>query len=261
MQMAQSLPASVFGIWHHLPKIASAGGAAFNKVTKLLLSSSSAISGGISSAPAAAPTTESSLPVERNRQKIETDYGLSAELQRELQPLVLKSMFAENMVGADSEALICLRKGPAGLWGECDDYAGFVKKLAELERERLKRAHAAAAGQDDDAQKEKLRITAYFAETDAMIGKKGQIYFEECWKGSSSSSSSNSSSSRESGGGGGGDDFRDVLNFSAATIPETDHDSVVLSAQVLEQIFVNTGGGGGSGTSRSARASDMNNLT
>lgn len=204
MQMAQALPTSVFGILHHMPKIASASGAAFDKISKLLPSSS-----GLNAAETA--------PLERNRQRIESEYGLSMELQKELQPQTLKAMLGENIVGADSEALCCLRKGPAGLWGECDDCAVFVKKLAELERSRR-------GAEDGGANREKLRIRAYFAETDAMIGKKGQSYMEGCWKGN------------------GGDEFQDVLDFETTTVKETDHDSVVQFVEVLKQIFLSAGG-------------------
>lgn len=203
MQMAKNLPTSVFGVWHHMPKIVSAGGAVFDKISKLLPSSS-----GVNAAE--------TPPLERNRQNIERDYGLPMELQKELQTLTLKAIFSENMVGADSEALCCLRKGPAGLWAECDDYALFVKKLAELERSRR-----AAEG---DGNGERLRVNAYFAETDSMIGKRGQSYMEDCWKGI------------------GGGEFQDVLNFTTTTVKETDHDSVVQSVEVLNQIFLDVGG-------------------
>lgn len=209
MQMAQTLPTSVFGIWHHIPKVVSAGGAAFGKISNLLPSSS-----GLGAAE--------SPPLERNRQRLEDEYGLSLELQNELQPLTFKSILSENTVGADSEALCCLRKGPAGLWGDCDNYMLFVGKLAELERGR--RADEGAVG------REKLRINAYFAETDAMIGKKGQSYMEDCWR------------------GGAGDEFEDLLEFTTTTVKDTDHDSVVQSVEVLKQIFLSAGGAAPTGT-------------
>jgi hypothetical protein len=202
MQMVQYLPTSVFGVWHHIPKFVSASGTALNKIYKLLPSSS-----GVSVAE--------TLPLERNRQKIESDYGLPLELQKELATLTFRSMFSENTVGANSEALQCSRKGPAGLWGDCEDYALFVKKLAGLERSRR--------ADECDGNGEKLRISAYFAESDVLIGKRGQSYMEDCWKG-------------------GGDEFQDVLKFTTATISETDHDSVVQSAEVLKQIFISAGG-------------------
>lgn len=203
MQMVQNLPTSIFGVWHHMPKIASASGTAFDKISKFLPSSS-----GVNAVE--------TPPLERNRQRIERDYGLPEELQKELQAQTLKSMLRENMVGADSEALCCVRKGPAGLWGDCDDYVLFVRKLAELERGRR--------AEDSGGNREKLRISAYFAETDAMIGKRGQSYMEDCWKGS------------------GEGEFQDVLGFTTTTVKETDHDSVVQSVEVLKQIFLDAGG-------------------
>lgn len=203
MKMAQNLPVSVFGIWHHIPKVVSASGTAFNQISSWLPSSS-----GLGAAE--------SPPLERNRQRIESEYGLPVQLQKELQTVSFKSMLSENMVGADSEALCCLRKGPAGLWGDCDDYALFVRRLSELER--------SWKADQVVGRSEKLRISIYFAETDDMIGKKGQTYMENCWKGSE------------------GDEFEDVMDFTTTTVSETDHDSVVQSVEVLEQIFLNAGG-------------------
>ncbi|KAH8775280.1 hypothetical protein F5883DRAFT_545616 [Diaporthe sp. PMI_573] len=203
MKMAQSLPVGVFGLWHHIPKVVMASGAAFNQISNWLPSSS-----GLGAAE--------SPPLQRNRQRIESEYGLPVELQNELQAVHFKSMFSENTVGADSEALCCLRKGPAGLWGDCDDYALFVRKLSELERSRQ--------ADQGNSECQKLRISVYFAETDDMIGKKGQTYMEDCWKGS------------------GGDGFEDVMDFTTTTVSETDHDSVVQSVEVLEQIFLGAGG-------------------
>lgn len=203
MRMAQSLPASVFGIWHHLPKVVSAGGTALSKVASLLPSSS-----GIGATETA--------PLERNRQRVERDYGLAVGVQRELQGLTLRSMVGEDMVGADSEALCCLRKGPAGLWGDCEDYAVFVRELlVGLERSR----------REGGGGGEMLRVCAYFAESDAMIGKRGQRYMEDCWKGGSE-----------------GGEFGDVLRFTTETVRETDHDSVVQTVEVLRKIFLDAGG-------------------
>jgi hypothetical protein len=203
MQMVQYLPTSVFGVWHHIPKFLSASGTAFNRISKLLPSSS-----GVSVAE--------TLSLERNRQRIESDYGLPLELQKELETLIFRSIFSENTVGANSEALQCSRKGPAGLWGDCEDYALFVRKLVELERSRRV--------DECGGSRKELRISAFFAESDALIGKRGQSYMEDCWKGSE------------------GDDFEDVLKFTTTTISETDHDSVVQSAEVLKQIFISAGG-------------------
>jgi len=57
-----------------------------------------------------------------------------------------------------------------------------------------------------------------------MIGKRGQSYMEDCWKGS------------------GGNEFQDVLDFTTTTVKETDHGSVVQSIEVLKPIFLAAGG-------------------
>ncbi|KAG8163755.1 hypothetical protein KVR01_007052 [Diaporthe batatas] len=198
MQMVQRLPAGIFQLWHRMPKVASDFEAVFAKATKLLPSSS-----GLSSGKS--PLTE------RDQQRREAEYGMPSGLLKELPNVASSSMLSENLVGADSEALYCVRKGPVGFWGECDDYALFVRKLSELERSRR-----VDQGCGDS---QRLRISAYFAETDDMIGKKGQKYMEDCWRGS------------------GGDEFRDVLDFTTTTVSETDHDTVVTCVEVLEQIF------------------------
>lgn len=203
MQMAQTLPTSVFGIWHHLPKIVTAGGAAFNKIISLLPSSS-----GINAAE--------TPYLQGNRQKMQNEYGMQIDLQKELQTLTQKSMFGESTVGADSEVLMCLRKGPAGLWGVCEDYAVFVEELAKLEKRRRVNDGGDHGGI--------LKVSAYFAETDALVGKRGQSYMEGCWEYS------------------GRDEYRDAFTFTTATIEGTDHDSVVQSTDVLKEIFLSAGG-------------------
>ena len=69
----------------------------------------------------------------------------------------------------------------------------------------------------------RLKVRAYFAESDIMIGASGQKYIEEIcgWKGNS---------------------FEDVLDFDSFTVPGTDHDSVMQPVEILEQVFVDAGG-------------------
>ncbi|KAM7183367.1 hypothetical protein V8F33_013638 [Rhypophila sp. PSN 637] len=209
MLMLQSFPSSLFGIYHHIPKMINTGGRAFGRLADMFPASSGSglIAGGVPS---------DLDPVQRNRQRLDTEYGLSVAVQQELQALVQKSMFGESLSGADSEALFCLRKGPEGLWGECDDYADAVRKLVDLERSRQNNRDLGVVGR---GKKRGLTVHAYFAETDAMIGKKGQTYFEICWNGQ-------------------GHNFDDVVQFRSTTVKDTDHDSVVLSVEVLEQIFL-----------------------
>jgi hypothetical protein len=60
-------------------------------------------------------------------------------------------------------------------------------------------------------------------ESDALIGKKGQIYFEECCQGQLG-------------------EYQDVLDFTTETIDGVDHDTPTQSVEVLEAIFIEAGG-------------------
>ena len=97
--------------------------------------------------------------------------GRSKEVAKELERLQGKFFFAEDTTAANEDARMCLKLGGEGLWGECEDYDDFVQKVVHMETERLK-ANAGAP---------KLKMRVFFAESDVMIGKGGQHYFEKCW--------------------------------------------------------------------------------
>ncbi|KAF7554440.1 hypothetical protein G7Z17_g2907 [Cylindrodendrum hubeiense] len=200
-----SITLLAFSIWHLIPKffLLKAGpafassGAIMNKVTNVV--SPSVTDGG-----------QDNSELEKNRRKMEETYGVPRELQIEIDNLVFKSMFEENTVGANSEALQCLKKGGSS-WEKCEDYGIFVRELAE--REKIRR------GAEESAEgSAKLKVRTYFAETDAMIGKKGQAYMEECWKGKDG-------------------EFQDTLDYETSTVLGTDHDTLMQLATVLEIVF------------------------
>jgi len=74
--------------------------------------------------------------------------------------------------------------------------------------------------QDSDASSmDTLTLRVYFAETDALIGKGGQKYFEQCWK---------------EGNG----DAEGGIRFEASVVQRADHDSIVLAEKgVLGDVF------------------------
>ncbi|KAJ2890592.1 hypothetical protein MKZ38_001647 [Zalerion maritima] len=217
MQAAQYLPTTVFSIWNRIPQfyLFKAGPAFASSgavVSKVALSLPS-----IGSTGAAARNQETSEQ-DRNRNTLADKYGLSREMQINLETEIPKLMFSENTVGANSEALQCLRKGSGWTWGECNSYEKFVKELVQMER--LLNRSDGHSGEE----KAKLKVRTYFAASDAMVGKKGQLYMEGCWKGEDNAT------------------FRDVLNFESSTVLGVDHDGVVLSTEVLEKVFVLAGG-------------------
>ncbi|KAK8113754.1 hypothetical protein PG999_005823 [Apiospora kogelbergensis] len=204
LQVAQYVPAPAFSAWHHIPRLfVTKAQPAFASSGAILTKTASAIFGKMDS---------SSAGRHGFSRRLEKKYGFAGNLQTELNEQIPKIMFEGQTVGADSEALQCLKKGASGTWGKCDDYPAFVRGLAELERSR-------GLGEE----RPRLKIRAYFAETDAMIGHKGQLYMEECWRGEDS-------------------EFEDCLDFGAASIKGTDHDTVSRNLKTLEAIFHEAGG-------------------
>lgn len=207
MQLAQYIPASAFSVWHLIPKFfVLKAGPALASSGAVVTKASNVISGG----------GQDDSELETNRQRMETVYHLPRDVQIEIDALVMKKVFEENTVGANSEALQVLKKGPALSWGKCEDYETFVREVVDRERDRR------SAGNNEGIAK--LKVAAYFAETDALVGPKGQAYMEECWKG------------KEEG------EFGDVIDFETHTVHGADHDSVMQSAVVLEKLFIAAGG-------------------
>jgi pimeloyl-ACP methyl ester carboxylesterase len=122
-------------------------------------------------------------------------FGMTREEHEMTFKLIVKYIFAEDTTGANHEALLCLKKGGVAgtsMWGICEDYGAFVPALADVWKNR-----------SDPGTR--LKVEAYFAESDMMIGQKGQNYFEECWN-------------EENCG--------DAIAFEAISTIGTDHDSV-----------------------------------
>ncbi|KAH8124977.1 hypothetical protein LI328DRAFT_133448 [Trichoderma asperelloides] len=203
MQMMQHIPAQAFAVWHHIAPLLATSGVVVNKASSFFTSS-------------AGSSGDQDTPQERNRQKLASVYDVPRDFQVELESLLGKKITEENTVGANSEALLCARKGKGWSWGECDDYATFIEMLARGEREN----NQLKSSTDSHA---KLKIRAFFAENDVMIGVGGQKYMEECW-------------------GRGEGSLSDVLDFDSATMAGTDHDSLVQSVEVWEKVFADAGG-------------------
>jgi hypothetical protein len=203
MQVMQYIPAGAFAVWHRIAPVLATTGVVVNKVSSIITSSTGSSSG-------------QDTPQERIRQRLAVEYDVPRDFQIELESLIGKTITKENTVGANSEALLCVRKGKGWSWGECNDYATFVETLAKAERRKYQ--------VDSNAESHpRLKIRAYFAEEDVMIGVGGQKYMEECW-------------------GRGEGSLGDVLDFDSATIADTDHDSVVQCIEALERVFTDAGG-------------------
>ncbi|KAL2839490.1 Alpha/Beta hydrolase protein [Aspergillus pseudoustus] len=205
MQLAQYIPAPAFKLWHHIPRffitqatpVLASSGAAVRKI--------SAPSGTIFNGRSQSQEEEDRTFLEANYRRVEREYGIPVTDQAELARLAVNYMFAENTVGANSEALQCLRKGDGGDWGVAGDYGVCVRGFVERERE---------GERNERPEQGKFRVRVYYGATDALVGRKGQEYFESCW--------------RDAGEG---------VDFGSKWVEGTDHDTVSQAAEVWEGIF------------------------
>lgn len=120
-------------------------------------------------------------------------------------------MFKEDTSVVEGETILCLKKLGVGYWGVCEDLPQFVEMLVKLEKDKQVSIGEASGGS------EKLRIEAFFGETDRMIEKRGEAVFRNCF--------------REEVCG-------DVLEFEGIEIEGADHESVVnVHRGAFERIF------------------------
>ncbi|KAK8088557.1 hypothetical protein PG997_003518 [Apiospora hydei] len=183
LKMAQWLPVRAFSAWHHIPRLV------VTKAQPAFASSGAVLSKATNAMLGKADITNDEG--HSSSRRLAKKYGMDGDLQEELDELIPKTMFEGQTVGADSEAL---------------------QYLAELERSR-------GLGEG----RPRIKIRAYFAETDALIGKRGQAYLEECWAGKDG-------------------EFEDCIDFAAESVNKTDHDSVPRKLRILEAIFHEAGG-------------------
>ncbi|KAJ5657984.1 uncharacterized protein N7484_001633 [Penicillium longicatenatum] len=192
MQMAQYVPTKAFAVWNLIPRFI---------VTQAspVLASSGTVFRRMSLRSESTNETEEDLSfLNDNRRRVERDYGVPRSEQEELTGLALRYMYAENTVGANSEALQCLRKGDSN-WGVCSDYAVCAQTLAGYQ----------ATPED------RFSIHAYFAAKDFMVGKRGKKYFEDCWQSPGV----------------------EAIDFVSREVEGSDHDTIAFSVEVWEEIF------------------------
>lgn len=203
MQAGQFVPAKAFGAFNGINRFV-----ALNILPSF--ASSQALFGGMSQGSSGSTTDQEAKTWRKaNAERFAREFGASVEFQDAVANVAMKRMFAEETIGSNSEALHCLKKAPPGSWEKCEDYAQFVSDLAELERSRAADGRSPA---------NKLRVRAYFATSDIIIGKGGQEYSESCWRGPSPGV------------------FDDALDFDSSTIHGTDHDALVVSVDILTRI-------------------------
>ena len=100
-------------------------------------------------------------------------YAIEGKVSRLIMPYLLE----ENRNGSKDEALLCLKRiydGKNNPWGLFEDYDQAVMMLVKQEDDLA----AERVSQDY----KKLKVQAFFAESDMMIGKQGAAWIDQCWQ-------------------------------------------------------------------------------
>ncbi|MCJ1474210.1 hypothetical protein MMC13_002868 [Lambiella insularis] len=133
------------------------------------------------------------------------------DLASELGGLIVKLFMAENIQGGSDEAFLTLKRGTEWSWGLFEDIDEAISKVVEQERE------LAAAAEHDGSGPEKLRVQVFFAESDMMIGKQGQEWFNECWRKEACS---------------------DVVEYCNQTVPASNHENIASAEKgIVDRLF------------------------
>ena len=219
----QWIPAPAFAVWNRIPQFVQTTAQGPLAFSGAALESLRTLVPGRGSHDDEASMAPSRARARRAAQRLASVYGVpdDAAAAASLNAATGRAVFGEDTRGANDEARLCLKKGPPGLWGACEDYAAFVRALAAQERERRRDQQEAAP----PVPPPKLRVRVFFAASDAMSGASGQAYMEACWQ-----------DARPGGA------LADALQAETATVADTDHDGVAGDLATLESIFAAAGG-------------------
>ena len=130
-------------------------------------------------------------------QSINEDGDVHMEWWAKASKYMFSCVVAEDISGSSDEAVLYLRKGdPPVPWGEWQTY----DEAANLVAEESRRTGSC------------LRIAAFHADADHLVGRKGGIYFDRCWR----------SAVRDG----------DEIQHSSEICPGTNHDSILAPDQL-----------------------------
>ncbi|THV76831.1 hypothetical protein D6D29_08400 [Aureobasidium pullulans] len=118
-------------------------------------------------------------------------YDMSSKSWSEVCELQGKYVRLEDMSGISADANLCMQKDSKD-WCTHTSLPTTISSLQQLYPQ----------------QSRPLTIRAYFAASDQIIGRGGQVYFEECWKK--------------------GNVVQGQVDFAAKGVDDTDHDSITL---------------------------------
>lgn len=206
MNLASKIPSPV------IDQLSSLQGFVMSKVAPTL-----SFSGGLISTSAALlgskPDPNAETQVGSDEDAAEK-YGVDVGTAKLISSHAVKFHLAEDTTAGNEEAKLCLMKGGSASWGVLADYEACVRSIAEE-----------GGSQSGDGQTGSLRVDAFFAASDLMIGKGGQEYFEKCW--------------RQEGMAG-------KVDFESQICEGTDHDSVLVDFRLgaLKKVFGKIGANG-----------------
>jgi hypothetical protein len=127
-------------------------------------------------------------------------FGVDEKTAKAMDKLCTKYKFAEDITGVNDEAKLCLRRCQKADWGRAHDYAACIGSIVQREAS-FQLEHPGGA---------ELRVEAYFSGSDVMSGKRGQEYFEQCWR---------------------QQQCRGRMSFTSKTYPKANHDSILIDYQ------------------------------
>lgn len=211
MQAAQWIPSPAYSLFNGLSRFAARG-------MMSTVSSSEAVFDAFGMGKREEEEEEETVQSwdKANSLKLERECGLSLKLQGALQLQTVEHIFSESTVGSSDEARHCARKASPGSWGKADNYTVFVRELAEQERSRN-------VGQADGSSAARLKVMAFFAASDHIVGEGGREYVEKCWRGTPS-------------------EFDDFFSFSSQTVAGSGHDGLVVGFDIWKEIAANIHG-------------------
>ena len=114
---------------------------------------------------------------------LERFLGVSDErraLFPELEKTLSRNLFSEHVSGGSDEAMICAKRGvyKGPCWGLFEDYDEAAMQIVAQESRRRLAEPLTLPAQEAPR---KLRIRAFYGDSDAMIGIKGGEWFNHCW--------------------------------------------------------------------------------
>jgi hypothetical protein len=225
-QISSLLPAPIIG------KLASIAKIVNNNVMPLIALSGGLSSPGLHSTPAPVlipltPTTPRSRAASVGSHESYNGLDLDdANVVKELRDYIAMFLFAESIDGVSADAQLFLNKprsvpwcSPSLEWSDIDHFVPLLSKVMK-EDGRL------------DGHTRTLTIDAFHAASDHMVGKRGQDWFNSCWKGSSSPSARSGLSEPVQQYSHQGYDYRSEV------VESTDHDNLVDSAFGASEVWL-----------------------